>query len=305
MTVFENVLVGATYGARRATRRDRDVDGVAALERTGLLDARQRARRSLTLLDRKRLELARALATQPRLLLLDEIAGGLTEPRSTRSSARSGTRAPRAWRSSGSSTSSTRCWRSSTGSSRSTSGASWPRATARGDRQPEVQAVYLGRGGGRDRPCVVSRAATRRSNWRRLDAFYGDFQALFGIALRVDEGETVAIIGANGAGKSTLLQAIAGLMPHRRRESASTGAHRGCRPTSGCAGHLAGARGRRDLPQPDRAREPAVGAYAKRPAPGRSSAVYELFPLLATPGRSAAPRRSRAASSRRWRSAGR
>jgi branched-chain amino acid transport system permease protein len=45
-----------------------------------------------------------------------------------------------------------------------------------------------------------------------LAAFYGDFQALFGITLRVDEGETVAVIGANGAGKTTFLKAIAGLL---------------------------------------------------------------------------------------------
>ena len=48
-----------------------------------------------------------------------------------------------------------------------------------------------------------------------LDAFYGDFQALFGLSLRVREGEVVAVIGANGAGKSTLLKRIAGLMPAR------------------------------------------------------------------------------------------
>jgi len=45
-----------------------------------------------------------------------------------------------------------------------------------------------------------------------LTAFYGDFQALFGVSITVAEGETVAIIGANGAGKSTLLKAIAGLI---------------------------------------------------------------------------------------------
>ena len=50
-----------------------------------------------------------------------------------------------------------------------------------------------------------------------LTAFYGDFQALFGITLTLDEGETVAIIGANGAGKSTFLKAVAGLLPRPAR----------------------------------------------------------------------------------------
>jgi len=47
---------------------------------------------------------------------------------------------------------------------------------------------------------------------RDLTAFYGDFQALFGITFTLNEGETVAIIGANGAGKSTYLKSIAGLL---------------------------------------------------------------------------------------------
>ena len=46
-----------------------------------------------------------------------------------------------------------------------------------------------------------------------LVAHYGDFQALFGIDIRAEEGEVVAIIGANGAGKSTLLRTITGLLP--------------------------------------------------------------------------------------------
>src|SRR6266481_2320864 len=51
---------------------------------------------------------------------------------------------------------------------------------------------------------------------RALDAFYGDFQALFGISLEVAAGEVVAVIGANGAGKSTLLKCIAGAMASPR-----------------------------------------------------------------------------------------
>jgi branched-chain amino acid transport system ATP-binding protein len=49
-----------------------------------------------------------------------------------------------------------------------------------------------------------------------LDAFYGDFQALFGVDFAVAAGEVVAVIGANGAGKSTLLKSIAGALQSRR-----------------------------------------------------------------------------------------
>jgi len=78
LTVFENVLVGATFGAQRGERAA-TVRALQVLERTGLAAKANRLAGSLPLLDRKRLELARALSTEPTLLLLDEIAGGLTE----------------------------------------------------------------------------------------------------------------------------------------------------------------------------------------------------------------------------------
>ncbi|MEL6233077.1 MAG: ABC transporter ATP-binding protein [Pseudomonadota bacterium] len=82
MTVFENALVGATQGAglRGAEAEAHVIEVLAA---TGLLPKANIRAGRLTLLERKRLELARALSARPKLLLLDEIAGGLTEAECT------------------------------------------------------------------------------------------------------------------------------------------------------------------------------------------------------------------------------
>jgi branched-chain amino acid transport system ATP-binding protein len=78
MTVFENLLVAATFGAHHSEEAAY-APCVEILARTGLKPKANQRSGGLTLLDRKRLELARALATEPKVLLLDEIAGGLTE----------------------------------------------------------------------------------------------------------------------------------------------------------------------------------------------------------------------------------
>lgn len=76
MTVLENVAIGAFL--RHPHRRDAERKAMAVLERLGLADRSARMARTLTLADRKRLEVAKALATEPRILLLDEVMAGLT-----------------------------------------------------------------------------------------------------------------------------------------------------------------------------------------------------------------------------------
>ncbi len=79
MTVFENLLVGAVFG-ENMPERAAYAHCLDILARCGLAAKANQPAGALRLLDRKRLELARALATKPQLLLLDEVAGGLTEP---------------------------------------------------------------------------------------------------------------------------------------------------------------------------------------------------------------------------------
>jgi branched-chain amino acid transport system ATP-binding protein len=78
LTVYENLLVAGAFGSEKTEAEVADLCAEILVE-TGLIGKANKPAGSLSLLERKRLELARALATQPKLLLLDEIAGGLTE----------------------------------------------------------------------------------------------------------------------------------------------------------------------------------------------------------------------------------
>jgi branched-chain amino acid transport system ATP-binding protein len=118
---------------------------------------------------------------------------------------------------------------------------------------------------------------------RALDAFYGDFQALFGVAMRIDAGEAVAIIGANGAGKSTLLKSIAGLLRSCPDAILWQGEPIGDRPA-----HAIAARGIALVPEGRRLfaslsveENLLIGGQLKRRGPWSLARVYELFPALA------------------------
>jgi branched-chain amino acid transport system ATP-binding protein len=126
---------------------------------------------------------------------------------------------------------------------------------------------------------------------RALDAFYGDFQALFGVSLRVEAGQAVAIIGANGAGKSTLLKSIAGLMPARRDAVVLDGVPIGDRPA-----HDIAARGIALVPEGRRLfasltveENLLIGGQLGRPGPWSLERVYDLFPVLAERARMPSP----------------
>ncbi|MGH7072972.1 MAG: ABC transporter ATP-binding protein [Stellaceae bacterium] len=115
-----------------------------------------------------------------------------------------------------------------------------------------------------------------------LEAFYGDFQALFGVSLRVARGQVVAIIGANGAGKTTLLKTIAGLIAAPSGVMLFDG-----QPLGGLPAHRVVAKGialvpegRRLFPSLSVEENLRIGGRLRRPGNWTLDRVYDLFPDL-------------------------
>src|SRR5271155_1597090 len=118
---------------------------------------------------------------------------------------------------------------------------------------------------------------------RSLDAFYGDFQALFGVSMEVAAGEAVAVIGANGAGKSALLKSVAGLLRARPDAIVFDGA-----PIGGVPAYAVAARGIELVPEGrglfaslSVEENLLIGGQLGRPGFWNLPRVYELFPVLA------------------------
>jgi branched-chain amino acid transport system ATP-binding protein len=117
-----------------------------------------------------------------------------------------------------------------------------------------------------------------------LVAAYGDFQALFGVSIAIEQGETVAIIGANGAGKSTLLRTICGLSRTRHATDVRfEGAPIGWLDPEQIVrlGIAMVPEGRRPFPSLNVEDNLRMGCYCHRPGPWTLARVYALFPNLA------------------------
>jgi ABC-type branched-subunit amino acid transport system ATPase component len=216
LTVRDNAMVAAFSRTADAVSADQHVDDV--LELCGLGPRAATRAGALGVLDLKRLEVARALATSPTLLMLDEVAAGLTG-RELEQAIDLMRRVHR--------TGVTlilvehieRVVREIVGR---VLVLDWGRAIAEGTpaevaADEEVRRVYLGE-------AHSGAARTRRSHEQSgetvlavdgLTAGYGDMVAVRDVTLRVDAGEIVAVLGANGAGKTTLSSAISGLVRAR------------------------------------------------------------------------------------------
>jgi branched-chain amino acid transport system ATP-binding protein len=216
MTVLENLLVAQLHGAGRHRGAAR-TECERILQRCGLIEYADTPAEELGLLRLKRLELARALAVRPRILLLDEIGAGLVE-----SELRELIELIRSLRDEVDAILIVEhvlevirgcCDRLVVLDSGRPLVAGDP-AEVLADSQ--VAAVYLGTSGGEEVERPAAPPADRSRPLLEVEgiaARYGAFRALHDVSLCVSEGEVLALLGANGAGKTTTARTISGLLP--------------------------------------------------------------------------------------------
>lgn len=119
---------------------------------------------------------------------------------------------------------------------------------------------------------------------QNLTAHYGDFQALFGVDIELDEAETVAIIGANGAGKTTLMRSIAGVLRNDAGAVSFDGKTIGARPAEEimALGVAMVPEGRKLFPSLTVEENLQIGTYGRKTSGHWTlDTVYDLFPILA------------------------
>ena len=274
LSVEDNVIVGAMLHRPDLTAARSHAHEV--LRRLDLFGKRDQLAAGLTLPDRKRLEVARALATDPKLLLLDEVMAGLRPAETDRMVA------------------------ILTGLNRE-SGLTilLIEHVMRAVMALAERVLVLHHGaaiaeGPPDavvrEPAVVnpSRRGGRRLMLRveHLDVFHGDAQALDDVSIEIGEGTIVAIVGANGAGKTSLIRTIAGMYrPARGRivfrdtDIGGWESHRVCNLGIGQV-----AEGRQVFPTLSVAENLDMGAMVPRARAGRAQnleRVLALFPVLA------------------------